>query len=196
MLILLNTGFLNAQDSVKSVKHTTISRYLFTPFLFAKKKALYKIQLQEMSGNTAEGFFTNITDDEVFYSREKTEFGSSATSVKKVNYADLDVVEVQKKDAVAISTLTGFGVGAFVSSVFGYLSYSGNSSDNPLEGLAAFDKAGKFGLYGGIAGGIIGLAIGIASKQTFTLGGKKENYKQMKFDVLEKIYGSQPATAN
>ena len=197
MLILVNTEFLYAQqDTVKLVRQATNSRHPLAPFWIFKKKNWYKIQLQEMSGTKAEGYFTNITDDEVFYASEKTEFGQNNKNANKLSYADLDVVNIQRKGATARSTAIGSGIGAVLGSVVGYLSYNKNESEDPFAPLTALFNGAKVGMFGALIGAIAGLVIGTAAEQTFIIGGKKEQHKQMKFDVLQKIYGTPPATVN
>ncbi len=195
LLIVVNAGHLYAQqDSIQINSQNANASKLKMADLTTQNKTVYEVQIEQKSGKKGKGYLTNLTDDEITYVNEKVVFGAKNSNINTVNYADINSITIKRKGADRQGYYIGLGIGAVVGLIMG--SSSGDDDPNGWFAYSAGDKAMMTGLTVGAVGGIIGFIVGRAAKTTFVIGGKKENHKQMKFDVLQKIYAPLPTTAN
>ena len=194
MLILVNTGFLNAQtDTVQSTRQSGNSGQFTQPITVPEKFILYKVLLIQNSGNAGKGYLTNITDTELQYSFKRPRYGVTGDSVKKVFYEDLDHVTLQKQGGELVGALIGLGVGLTAGIIGGSGGEGTGNFGNIGPGAEGVVLIGA--LLGTLSGAVIGKIAGTLFKKTFDIRGNHESHKKMKLYVLQKIYGKKTARA-
>jgi len=173
-------------------------------------KKLYKISVSLYHGGKSSGFIADVEDTAVHIvpSAASIRYNSySDRDVEKVNYSDISKIVVRRKGSTGRGMLYGALIGLGTGVVAGLISGSDpvTTQGNPdLYGfdvamnnafrMTAGEKAVLLGLGGSLNGALIGGIIGGLARKTFIIGGKKEKFKEMQLNVLDKVYGKRPAS--
>lgn len=159
-----------------------------------KKKIFYKMELKEVSGLYKYGYLTNITDEHIYFSQQKINFGRSLqTRNKSMAYTNVAQLKLRKKGAAGRTALVGGAIGVGVGILAGFI--EGDDPEGYWLRFSAGDKAILYGISAGAGGSLIGFIIGSIAHKKFIIGGNRERYKEMKFNILEKVYGASQASA-
>ncbi len=194
MFILSNTEFLKAQeDTVKTTVQAGNSTQIIPSDSLPKKYNGYKVQLKQNSGKYGKGYLTNVTDVELHYSNKNNAFGETGNDVKKVMYEDLDYIAINRTGAALTGAFIGLGIGLTMGIVGSSGGEGTGNFSNVGPGSGAIVLAGA--LLGTLSGAVLGAITDELFKKRFNITGNHEKYKQMKQDVLQKVYGKQAAGA-
>ncbi len=115
----------------------------------------------------------------------------STTTSNMVPYQNISQVTVRRKGRVGRGILIGGLSGMFLGGVIGYISYKPVNCEGALicfDFGPGYDAAAGASI-GSLAGAVIGGIIGSLAKKTWTIGGKKNRFDDMKSSVMDMTYG-------
>lgn len=163
--------------------------------------------IRTMDGKKIKAWFYRINEDSVYLLPTGKKMSRSAflnAGINKNNFAyplsQVNTISLQKKNAALKGTLIGLGAGIVTGVVIGFASgddpiepYTGNPFEdffialNNSLAMTAGEKAVTGGLTLGMAGALSGFIIGKIAKKKFTIGGKKETYRDLQGDLMKRL---------
>ena len=159
-----------------------------------KKQKSFVASIKTLDNKTIKGRLYAINDSQVVLLK-------SFTNQQYIPAENIRSFSLKRKNSVLKGALIGFGVGAITGIVIGLASgddpvYTEPVND-PFSGIiVAINNsfamtAGEKALWGGIglgtSGAIIGTIIGAVAKKKFTIGGKKEKFRDMQAEMMMKL---------
>jgi hypothetical protein len=176
----------------------------------AVKKAIPSMAtIKTMDGNSIKGWFYAMDSNRVYLLSNLNKIQQPALDIKsprlnnvdyKLPAANINTITLKKKHAGLKGTLIGLGAGIVVGAVIGFA--SGDDKIAPYTGVAlndlfigmgnafamtAGEKALGAGLGLGFTGAIVGCIIGNVVKKKFTIGGRKEIYHDLQYELMQRL---------
>jgi len=153
------------------------------------KKRFFKIRIERFDDKQTKGFLAGITDSSLQITEAEVPFGLQAEGLTTLNYNLLQAVTVKRRNGGLRGLRTGFLSGFAIGGIIGLA--SGDDQTGFIR-FSAGEKALVGGLFTGIIGSIIGAVIGGALPgRHFNIAAKKENFDQLRMNVLDRAYRQQ-----
>ena len=157
-----------------------------------------------MEGRKTKGWFYKMDSNNVYLlptQKEKIQ----PVDIKNIDPVDgsfsiqasqINTITLKKKNAALKGALIGFATGALIVGVIGFISQSdpNPSQTLPNNWFANYsttsapeeNKTSKF-LIGGVTGALAGGLIGALVKKKFIIGGKKDVYRDLNSELMQKL---------
>ncbi|MEO5684558.1 MAG: hypothetical protein ABIQ88_18095 [Chitinophagaceae bacterium] len=152
------------------------------------KKRLFSVVASDFDNGKTKGWLANINDTAIQISYLPARFARTAAkpgNIIALNYNLLTAVRIKRSNAGLRGLGTGFICGFALGGIIGF------ASGDDKAGIVRF-SAGENALAGGLLAGIlsagIGAIIGALPGRKFIIGGKKENFDQLRFNVMGRAY--------
>jgi len=186
----------------KHLKMKQISFFLLSALLvtstFAQeqrkpRRMTLKLTLIDSIQRVDHGYLAAMADSGLVMLKSPVMFDQqlSTTSSNMVPYQNITQVTVRRKGSVGRGILIGGLSGMFLGGVIGYISYKPVNCEGALLcfdfGPSADAAAGAS--LGSVVGVALGGIIGALAKKTWTIGGKKNRFDEMKSSVIDMTYG-------
>ena len=115
----------------------------------------------------------------------------STSTSNLIPYQNITQVTVKRKGSVGRGILIGSLSGMFLGGVIGYISYKPVNCEGSLIcwDFGPGTDAAAGASIGTLAGAAIGGIIGSLARKTWTIGGKKDRFYDMKSSVMDMTYG-------
>ncbi len=144
-----------------------------------KRIIIYKARISLNNGEHAlKGVLYDVNDSSVLVSSSlfKKDYSTGKFELSKINFRNIDLVKIHKKNSVGIGILIGAVAGFLVGGVIGY-----SQGDDPpgLFSLSAEDKAKTGGFLMAVGGAGLGALFG-SIQIKIPINGSKENFNNNK----------------
>ncbi|HEY6505641.1 MAG TPA: hypothetical protein VIZ28_16815 [Chitinophagaceae bacterium] len=172
-----------------------------------KKSKSYIVTVSTNDGRTIKGLLGSPNDSQLVLIRslKAAQVPSSVNNQMQIPAENIQSFTVKRKNAGLRGALIGFGIGAVTGIVAGLVSGDDElvpypDPANDIFGLGTFSagmsnmfamtagqKAVAYGAGLGCSGAIIGAIIGAVAKKKFTIGGKKEIFRDLQAELMTKL---------
>jgi|GEM_PF-589604 len=169
------------------------------------KKRVYKISITTSDAKKVNGYLANLSLSHVYLSPLPlpVNLSDSGKYLASYSYDHLEKIQMKRKGAAMRGALYGALIGLTAGVITGFASGSDPVStyDNPYDPFGTFftgianafrmtagQKAAAGGLVGVVTGALVGVVVGSLVKKKFIIGRKKEKFRVMRLNVLEKLY--------
>ena len=163
--------------------------------------------ISTMDGRKVKGWFYRMDNDNVYLLNDRIKkpqlvdikkTGSYNETVR-INALQINKITLKKKNGGLKGALIGLGVGVIIGAIAGYaggddpvMAYTGTLNDlfagfNNAFAMTAGQKAVAEGLLGGVTGPLTGAVIGALVKKKFIIGGKKDKYRDLHNDLMQRL---------
>ncbi|MEO7489361.1 MAG: hypothetical protein ABIU77_19765 [Ferruginibacter sp.] len=170
---------------------TTIAQ---TDSLTLKKSKTSSIAIvQLMDGRTIKGWFYQMDSDHVYLlnSGIKNPNHMNINSVNAyieripIDALQINTIALKKKNGGLRGALIGLGIGALTGAIIGYA--SGDDPATDFFSFTAGEKAALGASFFGVTGALTGAIIGGLLKTKFIIGGKKEIYRDLHGELMQRL---------
>ena len=136
------------------------------------------------------GYLAAVADSGIVMLKSPVVFDQSLSNsnCNTIPYQNLKEVTIKRKGRVGRGILIGSVSGFAVGAVVGAVTYKPCNGDFCLLDPGQEGQAIGVGFLGAIGGGIVGGIVGAGAKKTWTIGGKKNQFEDMKSNVLDMTY--------
>jgi len=166
------------------------------------KKISFRILVTDFDGKETKGWLSGINDSAIAVSKQPKHFLNTPEAVNnnllEINYNLIAAIKLKRKTAAGRGTAIGAVCGLIAGVAAGFI--AGDDPHTPASQdvfgireafrMTAAEKAGLLGFSGGVIGAGVGALIGALSKKTFIIGGKKQQFDEMRLNVLDRAYRS------
>jgi len=169
----------------------------------AKKKKHFVTSIRTMDNRTIKGRIYAVTDSQLVLAKSASNYSNSLTAMEQmpVPAENIKSFSVKRKNSVLKGALIGFGAGAVAGVIIGFASGDDHVITEPVYdpfsaivvglsnsmAMTAQEKAVGGGLALGATGAIVGTVIGALAKKKFTIGGKKEKFRDLQAEIMMKL---------
>lgn len=161
----------------------------------SEKHKIFNVSIQTLDKKTINGRLFAVNDSQLVLSKPSGYYTVPSENIKSFT--------LKRKNSVLKGTLIGFGIGVVTGVVAGLA-----SGDDPIQQAPADDPFGLGALAAGIGnsfrmtagekalaggaimgttGALIGTIIGAVAKKSFTIGGKKEKFRDLQAEIMMKL---------
>jgi hypothetical protein len=163
------------------------------PSIQKKKQKAFNVSVRTLENKTIKGRLYAVTDSQVLLTK-------SLNKQLTIPAENIRSFTIKRKNSALRGGLIGFGIGLVTGVIIGLV--SGNdpvmqpSADdlwgisagiNNMFAMTAGEKAIVAGLTLGTGGAIIGGVIGALAKKKFTIGGKRQKFRDLQSEIMMKI---------
>jgi hypothetical protein len=171
-----------------------------------KKSQPFLATIKTISNEKVKGWLYKIEGDNIYLLRisrkglQENEFNNSHYNnlAIGVQVPQINSISVQKKNAVTKGILFGMGVGIATGIIKGFAEgddpdrYYGGVPDfgipgSHVPGKTAEAKAAGYAVLAGVAGAVTGFIISKLIRKKFTIGGKKEVYRNIQGEIMSRL---------
>ena len=156
------------------------------------KRMTLKLSITDSIQRVDHGYLAALHDSGVVMLKSPVVFDQqlSSTTTNLIPYQNITRASVRRKGSVGRGILIGGLSGMFLGGIIGYASYK---SPNCEGAYMCWDfgpgtDAAAGASVGTLAGAAIGGIIGALAKKTWTIGGKKNRFNEMKTSVMDMTY--------
>lgn len=157
----------------------------------AQKKFI--VIVKTMDNKFLAGKFHSVGDTQLLLIR-------SSDGLHSIPAENIRFFTLRRKNSVGRGALIGFGVGALTGIIIGFASgddeiqepspndpWGIGSAIHNAFAMTAGQKALVGGLSLGVGGTLVGIIIGAVAKRKFTIGGKKQKFRDLQAEIMAKI---------
>lgn len=160
---------------------------------FRKRKTASIATVHLMDGKTITGWFYQMDNDQIYLlnSGIKNPNHMNINSVNAHNESiRIDVLQINaiafgKKNGGLRGALIGLGIGALTGAIIGYA--SGEDPAGNFIRFTAWENAALGASLAGVTGALTGAIIGGLLKKKFIIGGKKDVYRDLHSELMERL---------
>ena len=157
------------------------------------KRMTLKLTLVDSIERVEHGYLAAMADSGIIMLKSPIVFDQhlSTSTSNLVAYQNISQVTVKRKGSVGRGILIGGLSGMFLGGVIGYISYKPVNCEGAMFcwDFGPGTDAAAGASIGTLAGAAIGGIIGSLAKKTWTIGGKKNRFDDMKSSVIDMTYG-------
>jgi len=164
------------------------------------KKISFRILVTNFDGKETKGWLSKINDSVIEVSAKPKHFLGTRlvanNSLQEINYNLVSAIKLKRNNGAGRGALIGAVCGLVAGVAAGLI--EGDDPHVPASQdffgfgeafrMTAGEKALLYGFSGGVVAGGIGALIGTLTKRTFTIGGNKKYFDEMRLNVLDIAY--------
>ena len=157
------------------------------------KRITLKVKLMDSIQRVEYGYLAAMADSGIVMLKSPVIFDQhlSSNTASLVPYQNITQITVRRKGSVGRGILIGGLSGMFLGGVIGYISYKPVNCEGTwfcMDFGPGYDAATGASI-GTLAGAAIGGIIGAVAKKTWTIGGNKNRFHEMRSNVIDMTYG-------
>jgi hypothetical protein len=157
------------------------------------KRMTLKLTVTDSIQRVDYGYLASLADSGIVMLKSPVVFDHTIANPNSniISYQNISQVTIKRKGGVGRGILIGGLSGLALGGIIGYISYKPTNCEGAIIcfdfGPGADAAAGAS--LGIVAGAAIGGIIGALAKKTWTIGGKKARFDNMKLSVMDMTYG-------
>ena len=158
-----------------------------------KKQKTFNVSLRTQENKTITGRLYAVTDSQLLLTK-------SLNKQLTIPAENIRSFTIKRKNSALRGGLIGLGIGLVTGAIIGLVSgddpvmqpsagdlWGISAGINNMFAMTAGEKAIVAGLTLGTSGAIIGGVIGALAKKKFTIGGKREKFRELQSEIMMKI---------
>ena len=169
-------------------------------------KRYFRINLTLQNGDARKGYLSVLSDSSVGISHSPVAIQVANSSIypyQKINYSDIQQMNVRRKSSVGRGLFYGSMIGIFTGIMTGLAMgsdpdhkvqipdfFSSGYDTYTVKGVTAGEKAAAGAILGGMGGAVIGGIVGALAHKTFIIGGKKKPFTEMRGSLISRVYST------
>lgn len=189
-----------------------LTAFLLTSFILhaqqepgnaSKKERIFLASIKTMDSRILKGRISAVNDSQLVLSKSihSNYKPLPANEQQPIPAENIKSFSVKRKNSVLKGALIGFGAGAVAGVIIGFASGDDPVITDPVYdpfsaivvglsnsfAMTKEEKAVGGGIALGVTGAIVGTVIGALAKKKFTIGGKKEKFRDLQAEIMMKL---------